>query len=495
MTKNGYILSIDQGTTSSRAALISQDGNIICQKNIEFKQYFPGNGWVEHNPNDILKSTIDCIKYVINQSKVSPQEIITAGITNQRETIVAWDKKSGNPIYNAIVWQDRRTEDICENLRERNLQDMIQQKTGLIIDPYFSASKIKWILENVEQAKSLLASNDLLVGTIDTWLIWKLTKEQRHFTDVTNASRTMIFNIINDCWDDELLNIFDIPKEILPEIKDSMDDFGVISSNFFGSEIPICGVAGDQQAAAFGQLCNKKGMIKSTYGTGCFMLMNTGNEIYQSQNKLLSTTAFKVKDKKLYALEGSIFNAGTTVQWMRDELSFFEKSEDIEDLASLSKNDIIFIPAFTGLGAPYWRSDIRGSIHGITRDTSKSDLAMAALKSVCFQSKDLYLSLQKDMRNNSDISVIRVDGGMSRNNLMMQYLSDLLQTKVERPTIQETTVMGAAYLAGLQNGIYKSIEELGDLWKTERVFVPSNKNKKANEDYERWTETIEREMN
>ena len=495
MTKNGYILSIDQGTTSSRAALISQDGNIICQKNIEFKQYFPGNGWVEHNPNDILKSTIDCIKYVINQSKVSPQEIITAGITNQRETIVAWDKKSGNPIYNAIVWQDRRTEDICENLRERNLQDMIQQKTGLIIDPYFSASKIKWILENVEQAKSLLASNDLLVGTIDTWLIWKLTKEQRHFTDVTNASRTMICNIINDCWDDELLNIFDIPKEILPEIKDSMDDFGVISSNFFGSEIPICGVAGDQQAAAFGQLCNKKGMIKSTYGTGCFMLMNTGNEIYQSQNKLLSTTAFKVQDKKLYALEGSIFNAGTTVQWMRDELSFFEKSEDIEDLASLSKNDIIFIPAFTGLGAPYWRSDIRGSIHGITRDTSKSDLAMAALKSVCFQSKDLYLSLQKDMRNNSDISVIRVDGGMSRNNLMMQYLSDLLQTKVERPTIQETTVMGAAYLAGLQNGIYKSIEELGDLWKTERVFVPSNKNKKANEDYERWTETIEREMN
>ena len=495
MTKNGYILSIDQGTTSSRAALISQDGNIICQKNIEFKQYFPGNGWVEHNPNDILKSTIDCIKYVINQSKVSPQEIITAGITNQRETIVAWDKKSGNPIYNAIVWQDRRTEDICENLRERNLQDMIQQKTGLIIDPYFSASKIKWILENVEQAKSLLASNDLLVGTIDTWLIWKLTKEQCHFTDVTNASRTMIFNIINDCWDDELLNIFDIPKEILPEIKDSMDDFGVISSNFFGSEIPICGVAGDQQAAAFGQLCNKKGMIKSTYGTGCFMLMNTGNEIYQSQNKLLSTTAFKVQDKKLYALEGSIFNAGTTVQWMRDELSFFEKSEDIEDLASLSKNDIIFIPAFTGLGAPYWRSDIRGSIHGITRDTSKSDLAMAALKSVCFQSKDLYLSLQKDMRNNSDISVIRVDGGMSRNNLMMQYLSDLLQTKVERPTIQETTVMGAAYLAGLQNGIYKSIEELEDLWKTERVFEPSNKNEKANEDYKRWTATIEREMN
>ena len=494
MTKNGYILSIDQGTTSSRAALISEDGNIVSQKNIEFKQYFPNNGWVEHDPRDILSSTIDCIKYVINESKVKPEDIMTSGVTNQRETIVAWDKKSGDPIYNAIVWQDRRTEDICESLREKNVEDSIQKKTGLLIDPYFSASKIKWILENVDRVKSLIADNNLIIGTIDTWLIWNLTNKQYHLTDVTNASRTMIYNIIDDCWDEELLKLFNIPREILPEVKNSMDNFGAISKDFFGSEIPITGVAGDQQAAAFGQLCIEKGMVKSTYGTGCFMLMNTGKEVYQSQNKLLSTTAFKTSDQKMYALEGSIFNAGTIVQWMRDELSFFKKAGEIESLASESKNDIVFVPAFTGLGAPYWRSDIRGSIHGITRDTSKSDIAMAALKSVCFQSKDLYLSLQKDMANDDLNSVIRVDGGMSQNNLMMQYLADLLQINVERPVIQETTVMGAAYLAGLQHGIYKSIDDLKELWKTDCVFEPSSKSEKANDDYGRWIEIIKKEI-
>ena len=494
MTKNGYILSIDQGTTSSRAALISQEGNIVCQKNIEFKQYFPANGWVEHDPRDILSSTIDCIKYIINESKISPEDIMTAGVTNQRETIVAWDKTSGDPVYNAIVWQDRRTEDICESLREKNVEDLIQKKTGLLIDPYFSASKIKWILENVDRVKSLIVDNNLLIGTIDTWLIWNLTNRRYHLTDVTNASRTMIYNIIDDCWDEELLKLFNIPREILPEVKSSMDNFGVISKDFFGSEIPITGVAGDQQAAAFGQLCIKKGMIKSTYGTGCFMLINTGPEIYQSQNKLLSTTAFKINDQKAYALEGSIFNAGTIVQWMRDELSFFEKAGEIETLASDAKNDIVFIPAFTGLGAPYWRSDIRGSIHGITRDTSKSDLALAALKSVCFQSKDLYLSLQKDMASDDLNSVMRVDGGMSQNNLMMQYLADLLQINVERPVIQETTVVGAAYLAGLQHGIYKSIDDLKELWKTDCVFEPSSKNKKVNDDYGRWIEIIQKEI-
>ena len=494
MTKNGYILSIDQGTTSSRAALISEGGNIISQKNIEFKQYFPNNGWVEHDPRDILSSTIDCIKCVINESKVKPEDIMTAGVTNQRETIVAWDKTSGDPVYNAIVWQDRRTEDICESLREKNIEDLIQLKTGLLIDPYFSASKIKWILENIDRAKSLMVDNNLLIGTIDTWLIWNLTNKRYHLTDVTNASRTMIYNIIDDCWDEELLKLFNIPREILPEVKNSMDDYGVISKDFFGSEIPITGVAGDQQAAAFGQLCIKKGMIKSTYGTGCFMLMNTGKEVYKSQNKLLSTTAFKTSDQKMYALEGSIFNAGTIVQWMRDELTFFEKAGEIEALASDAKNDIVFIPAFTGLGAPYWRSDIRGSIHGITRDTSKSDIAMAALKSVCFQSKDLYLSLQKDMANNDQNSVIRVDGGMSQNNLMMQYLADLLQINVERPVIQETTVMGAAFLAGLQHGIYKSIDDLKELWKTDYIFEPSSKNKKVNDDYGRWIEIIKKEI-
>lgn len=495
MTKNSYILSIDQGTTSSRAALVSEEGSIVCQKNIEFKQYFPHNGWVEHNPKDIISSTLKCVKSVIEKSKILPKEIITAGITNQRETIVAWDKKSGNPIYNAIVWQDRRTEDICKSLREKNLHNLIKQKTGLVIDPYFSASKVQWIIKNVEKAKTLMKSNDLLVGTIDTWLIWNLTDKQCHFTDATNASRTMLYNIKDDCWDNELLEIFNIPREILPKVKNSMDDFGVIKKNIFGSDIPICGVAGDQQAAAFGQLCLKKGMIKSTYGTGCFMLMNTGKEIYQSQNKLLSTTAFKTKDQKMYALEGSIFNAGTIVQWIRDELSLIQEAKDIEELAAQAKNDIIFIPAFTGLGAPYWRSDIRGSIHGITRDTSKNDIAMAALKSVCFQSKDLFLSLQKDLSINIDNCIMRVDGGMSQNNLMMQYLSDLLEVPVERPVIQETTLMGAAYLAGIACGLYKSIDELADLWKTDYIFEPSKNNRKTSEDYRRWLDIIEKEIN
>lgn len=495
MTKNGYILSIDQGTTSSRAALVSQDGNIICQKNIEFNQYFPESGWVEHNPQEIIASTVNCIRYVIEKSGIRQNDIITAGITNQRETIVAWNKQTGDPIYNAIVWQDRRTEYICQSLRDKNYQDLIQFKTGLIIDPYFSASKIQWILEHVDEAKSLSSNNDLLIGTIDTWLIWNLTNKQSHVTDATNASRTMIYNINNDQWDEELLEIFSIPKNILPEIKNSMDEFGSINKDLFGYEIPIHGVAGDQQAAAFGQLCFEKGMVKSTYGTGCFMLMNTGQEVNQSQNKLLSTTAFKSKDKKMYALEGSIFNAGTVVQWMRDELSFYNEAKDVEDLASQSKNILTFVPAFTGLGAPYWRSDIRGSIHGITRDTSKSDIALAALKSICFQSKDLFICLQKDMNNTASNYIMRVDGGMSQNNLMMQYLTDLLQVPVERPVIQETTVMGAAFLAGLQYGLYKSIDELKNLWKTDHLFEPRSKKEQLDEEYNHWLQIIEKETN
>jgi glycerol kinase len=493
MSKNGYILSIDQGTTSSRAALVSQDGNIICQKNIEFNQYFPESGWVEHNPQEIITSTVNCIEYVIEKSGIGQNDIITAGITNQRETVVAWNKKTGDPVYNAIVWQDRRTEYICQSLKDQDYQDLIQLKTGLIIDPYFSASKIQWILEHVDEAKLLASNNNLLIGTIDTWLIWNLTNKQSHVTDATNASRTMIYNINDDQWDEELLKIFCIPKDILPDVKNSMDEFGSINKDFFGYEIPIQGVAGDQQAAAFGQLCFEKGMVKSTYGTGCFMLMNTGQEVNRSQNKLLSTTAFKSKDKKMYALEGSIFNAGTVVQWMRDELSFYNEAKDVEDLASQSKNIVTFVPAFTGLGAPYWRSDIRGSIHGITRDTSKSDIALAALKSICFQSKDLFICLQKDMNNTASNYIMRVDGGMSQNNLMMQYLSDLLQVPVERPVIQETTVMGAAFLAGLQYGLYKSIDELKNLWKTDHLFEPRSKKEQLDEEYNHWLQIIEKE--
>ena len=490
MSKNRYILSIDQGTTSSRAIIFDINGQILAQKNFEFKQYYPKNGWVEHDPNEILDTTIKAIKHVTTEAKINVEDICTAGITNQRETVVAWDKSTGQPIYNAIVWQDRRTENICENLRGKNLIDDVQEKTGLIIDPYFSATKIKWIIENVNEANKIISNKNLLVGTIDSWLIWNFTKGDCHLTDATNASRTMLYNINEDQWDSELLELLNIPHEILPEVKNSTDNFGVINKEFFGSEIPIEGVAGDQQAASFGQLCFDKGMIKSTYGTGCFMLMNTGDEMMISKSNLLSTTAYKTSSERKFALEGSIFNAGTVVQWMRDELNFINDSSEVEELASKSKNSIYFVPAFTGLGAPYWRSDIRGSIHGITRDTTKADVALAALKSICFQTKDLFTCLIKDTGTETKDFVMRVDGGMSRNNLMMQYLSDILGIKIERPVNQESTATGAAYLAGLQSGLYKDIADLKELWKTDTVFEPNKPADHLEDEYEGWTKTI-----
>jgi len=490
MRKNRYILSIDQGTTSSRAIIFDINGQILAQKNFEFKQYYPKNGWVEQDPNEILDTTIKAIKYVATEAKINVEDICTAGITNQRETIVAWDKSTGQPIYNAIVWQDRRTENICENLRGKNLIDDVQEKTGLIIDPYFSATKIKWIIENVNEANKIISKKNLLVGTIDSWLIWNFTKGDCHLTDATNASRTMLYNINEDQWDSELLELLNIPREILPEVKNSTDNFGVINKEFFGSEIPIEGVAGDQQAASFGQLCFDKGMIKSTYGTGCFMLMNTGDEMMISKSNLLSTTAYKTSSERKFALEGSIFNAGTVVQWMRDELNLINDSSEVEALASKSKNSIYFVPAFTGLGAPYWRSDIRGSIHGITRDTTKADIALASLKSICFQTKDLFNCLIKDTGIETKDLIMRVDGGMSRNNLMMQYLSDILGIKVERPVNQESTATGAAYLAGLQSGLYKDIADLKELWKTDTVFEPNKPADHLEDEYEGWTKTI-----
>ena len=492
MSKPSYILSIDQGTTSSRAAIVSENGDIIFQENKEFKQHYPNDGWVEHNPKDILSTTIYCIQKVVKESGVLVSDIVTAGITNQRETVIAWNKKTGNPIYNAIVWQDRRTEDICQILKDNNFTNIIKKKTGLIIDPYFSASKIQWILENIQDAKDLLNEDNLIIGTVDTWLIWNLTNKECHFTDVTNASRTMMYNIEEDCWDDELLDIFNIPKKILPEVKNSTDHFGFISRSIFGNEVPINGVAGDQQAASFGQLCFKKGMIKSTYGTGCFMMMNTGEEMINSQSNLLSTTAYKLENEKKYALEGSIFNAGTVVQWMRDKMKFYSKASYIENLASNSKNKIIFIPAFTGLGAPYWRSDVRGSINGITRDTSQADIALAALKSVCFQSKDLLICFNKDMKVDRENMIMRVDGGMSQNDLMIQFLSDVLRIPVERPVIQETTIMGAAFLAGLQFGMYKSIADLCNLWKTDQVFEPIMSKDQADSEYSSWLKVVKK---
>ena len=490
MSKNRYILSIDQGTTSSRAIIFDINGQIQAQKNFTFKQYYPKNGWVEHDPNEILDTTINAIKNVIVAAKINVADICTAGITNQRETVVAWDKSTGQPIYNAIVWQDRRTESICEDLRGKNLNEDIQRKTGLIIDPYFSATKIKWIVENVNEANQIISGKNLLVGTIDSWLIWNFTKGTSHLTDATNASRTMLYNIQNDQWDSELLKLLNIPYEILPDVKNSTDNFGLINKEFFGSEIPIEGVAGDQQAASFGQLCFDKGMIKSTYDTGCFMLMNTGDEMMLSQSNLLTTTAYKTSSNRKFALEGSIFNAGTVVQWMRDELNFFNDSSEVERLASKSSNSIYFVPAFTGLGAPYWRSDIRGSIHGITRDTTKADIALAALKSICFQTKDLLNCLIKDTGIEANNFVMRVDGGMSKNNFMMQYLSDILGIKIERPVNQESTATGAAYLAGLQSGLYKDIADLKELWKTDKVFEPNKSKDHLDDEYEGWTKII-----
>ncbi len=490
MSLNGYILSIDQGTTSSRAIILDHQGNIIVQKNYEFAQHYPNDGWVEHNPLEILKTTKDAVNFIFNEKNISPKEITVAGITNQRETVVAWNKQTGQPVYNAIVWQDRRTENFCEELRNKKLTSLIQTKTGLLIDPYFSATKIKWLIENVDDAKIALQENNLLVGTIDTWLIWNFTKGNSHFTDVTNASRTMLYNINDDCWDDELLDLFKINKNILPDVKNCADDYGTIDPSFFGEKIQIGGVAGDQQAATIGQACFKEGMIKSTYGTGCFMLMNTGQNLVSSNSQLLSTTAFNILGQKNFALEGSIFNAGTVVQWMRDEMNFVNEAYEIEDLAHKSQNKVQFVPAFTGLGAPYWKSNIRGQISGITRNTSKSDIALAALKSICFQTRDLFECLLKDTALNRNKFSLRVDGGMSKNNLMMQFLSNILQVKIERPVNQESTAVGAAYLAGIQSGIYKGVADVEKLWKTDRTFEPTISLDQADQEYDEWLKTI-----
>jgi glycerol kinase len=490
MSLNGYILSIDQGTTSSRALILDHQGNIIVQKNYEFAQHYPKDGWVEHNPLEILKTTKDAVNFIFNEKNINPKEITVAGITNQRETIVAWNKQTGQPVYNAIVWQDRRTENFCEELRNKKLTSLIQIKTGLLIDPYFSATKIKWLIENVDEAKIALQENNLLVGTIDTWLIWNFTKGNSHFTDVTNASRTMLYNINDDCWDDELLDLFKINKNILPEVKNCADDYGTIDPSFFGEKIQIGGVAGDQQAATIGQACFKEGMIKSTYGTGCFMLMNTGRNLVSSNSQLLSTTAFNILGQKNFALEGSIFNAGTVVQWMRDEMNFIYEAYEIEDLAHKSQNKVQFVPAFTGLGAPYWKSNIRGQISGITRNTSKSDIALAALKSICFQTRDLFECLLKDTALNRNKFSLRVDGGMSKNNLMMQFLSNILQVKIERPVNQESTAVGAAYLAGIQSGMYKGVADVEKLWKTDRTFEPTISLDQADQEYDEWLKTI-----
>ena len=488
-----FIISIDQGTTSSRVILFDTKGNIVFVSQYEFKQYFPKNGWVEHNPNEIWSTTLKALKQVINKAKKLKGHILTIGITNQRETTILWNKKTGKPIYNAIVWQDRRTQDYCKLLKKKNYENSFRNKTGLFIDPYFSATKIKWILDNVKISKKLLSSNDLLFGTVDTFLIWKLTKGKHHLTEASNASRTMLYNINSNKWDKEILKKLNIPQKILPEVKNSADNFGKTDKKITGVEISISAVLGDQQAAAFGQTCFEKGSIKSTYGTGAFVIMNTGPKKINSKNKLLTTICYRLNNKNTYALEGSIFIAGAGVQWLRDKVKLIKKAPETEKISKSSKtNDGVFVvPAFSGMGAPYWRPDARGVITGLTRDSDWKSIVRATVESVGYQSFDLFDSMNKD---GLKPKIVKVDGGMVANNWFTQFLADIINLKVVRPKILETTALGVALLAGLQIGEYKSLNQIKNMWKKDRVFSPNIKKTLRNELLAGWKLAIKKTL-
>jgi glycerol kinase len=468
-----YILSFDQGTTSSRAILFDHAGQIqgIAQK--EFTQHFPQPGWVEHDAMEIWSTQIGVASEAISHQNLALTDIAAIGITNQRETTVVWNKKTGLPIYNAIVWQDRRTADYCDILKSQGKAEMIQEKTGLVIDAYFSGSKLKWILDHVDGARDLATKGELCFGTIDTWLVWKLTNGKVHVTDATNASRTMLFNIHTLQWDTALLTLLDIPASVLPEVKSSSEIYGYTTQLFTNHEIPIAGIAGDQQAALFGQMCTAPGMVKNTYGTGCFMLMHTGEKAVSSKNNLLTTIALQLNGHTNYALEGSVFIGGAVVQWLRDGLHLIRKSSEVEDLAKQvdHTDGVYLVPAFAGLGAPYWNQHARGTIVGITRGTSAAHIARAALESIAFQSYDLLKAMEADA--GIPIAELRVDGGATHNNLLMQFQSDIVDTKVVRPTMVETTALGAAYLAGLAVGFWEDLELLRSKWQVDQIFSPS----------------------
>ena len=464
-----FLVAIDQGTTSSRAILFSLSGKPIYTSQKEFKQYFPKNGWVEHNPNEIWSTVKKVLLDVITKSKKLKGKIISIGITNQRETTILWDKKTGKHIYNAIVWQDRRTEEYCKKIK--NKENLIRKKTGLFIDPYFSATKIKWILKNVPKANNLLKKKRLLFGTIDSFLTWKLTGGKVHATDATNASRTMLFNINKNNWDNEILKIFKINKNILPIVKNSADDFGYTSKKVIGEKISISAVLGDQQAAAFGQACFEKGSVKSTYGTGAFVIMNTGNKKLISKNKLLTTICYRLNNKNTFALEGSIFVAGAGVQWLRDKIGLINNAYETEKIVKSKENNngVYIVPAFTGLGAPYWSSSSRGLITGLTRNSDWKDLVRAIIESVAYQSYDLFKAMKKD---GIKPKIVKVDGGMVTNNWFSQFLSNIIDTKVIRPKVKETTALGVAFMAGLKIGVYKSLSDISNYWKIDKKFTP-----------------------
>ena len=488
-----FLVAIDQGTTSTRVILFDVKGNVKFTSQFEFKQYFPENGWVEHNPNEIWLTTLKALKKVIKKASILNGIIISIGITNQRETTILWNKKNGKPIYNAIVWQDRRTQQYCEKLKKKKYENSFRKKTGLFIDPYFSATKIKWILDNVKESKKLLKSNNLLFGTVDTFLIWKLTKGKKHLTEATNASRTMLFNINNNKWDKEILKKLNIPKNILPEVKNSADDFGVTNKKVIGREIPISAVLGDQQAAAVGQTCFEKGSIKSTYGTGAFVIMNTGPKKIYSNNKLLTTICYRLNGRNTYALEGSIFIAGAGVQWLRDKVKLINNAYETEKIAkSIKNNDGVYIvPAFSGIGAPYWRPDARGLITGLTRNSDWKILVRAVVESVAYQSYDLFNSMRKD---GLKPSIVKVDGGMVANNWFSQFLSDIIDLNVIRPRVLETTAMGVALFAGYQVGEFKSLNEIKHVWKKDRVFSPKLKKSLRNKLLQGWKLAIRKTL-
>lgn len=468
-----YILALDQGTSSSRAIVFDENGQTKAVAQKEFTQIFPKPGWVEHNPMEIWSSQASVIAEAITSIDINGLDIAAIGITNQRETTIVWDAETGEPVYNAIVWQDRRTSEYCDMLKERGLTDTIRSKTGLIIDAYFSATKIRWILENVPYAREKADQGKLRFGTVDTWLIWMLTRGEVHVTDVSNASRTMIYNIHDLCWDKELLDLFGIPESMMPQVKSSSEVYGYTKTTLFAHEVPIAGIAGDQQAALFGQMCTEPGAVKNTYGTGCFLLMNSGEKPITSSNNLLTTIAWKIGDKVTYALEGSIFVAGSVVQWLRDGLGIISSSSEVEALAASVPDNggVYFVPALTGLGAPYWDQYAKGSLYGISRGTTAAHIARAALEGIAFQTMDIVNAMQKDA--GVELAELKVDGGASRNNLLMQFQADILGTSVIRPQVTETTALGAAYLAGLAVGYWDSIDHIKSQWAVDRAFAPT----------------------
>ena len=485
------ILAIDQGTTSSRAILFNSNYDIVVQAQQEFDQLFPNSGWVEHDPQQIWQTSLKTAKQALIEAELRSGDIAAIGITNQRETTIIWDRKTGKPVYNGIVWQDRRTADTCEQLTNQGYESLITSKTGLLLDPYFSATKIAWILDNVEGVRQRAEKGDLAFGTVDSWLIWNLTGGRNHSTDATNASRSMLYNIHTGNWDDELLALFNIPRSLLPQVKDCAGDFG--NTSVLGGSIAILGVAGDQHAATLGQACFDKGMMKSTYGTGCFALLNTGQEAVTSHNRLLTTIAYQLDGEPTYALEGSIFIAGAAVQWLRDELGIIKSADQSAELAQQAddKQQVYLVPAFTGLGAPWWDANARGALFGITRATGPAEIARATLESVCYQTLDLLQAMRADCSQMAE-TVLRVDGGMVANNWTMQYLADILQSSVDRPTVTETTALGAAWLAGSKAGVWPNQQGFAQSWKLDRQFTPQMSMAQRDNKVAGWNKAVRR---